>query len=298
MSFANALHRAAELAKLYCLIFICSPFLAVWCVASLRAGRSRRHGYMRELFVLPYPSPLPTKRIEIAHNRIVAEQPPSCHLLHLPPELRSLIFELAVGNRLVHLKMVPNERINELMIRTSCYMLSEATDTPNRLLIPADNISVAVLRTCRSVYLEVLPIVHRRNTFYFHLEDFRPAIECGLGEYCLSDLRSVYLYHCGYPDRPRWDPAFGTLQRMRLHSLALEFEILEWTEVHPSRFSVDNAWCRSLLAIRRLRNLDIFFRRGNPADNPLHRETIRQTLRDLMIGPAADDKYNALLLAR
>ncbi|KAJ6580873.1 hypothetical protein B0H19DRAFT_1112676 [Mycena capillaripes] len=143
----------AELAKLYSQIVICSPILVLRCVVR-RTGRRQRQGCVRELLVLPYPSPLPTDRIDIGRNQPATEQdqPLSCRLLHLPPELCRLIFEVAVGNRLVHLKMVPNN-----------------------LLIPVDQIPVALLLTCRSVYPEVLPI--RQNTFYFHLKDFQPAIQ-------------------------------------------------------------------------------------------------------------------------
>jgi len=296
MSFASAIHKAFEFAKLYSLIAISSPCLLLQCAA--RGGtRRRRHGCA---FVLPYPSPIPTDRIDIGQKQPLMEQPPTCLLLHLPPELRHLIFEMAVGNRLVHLQMVPNERVDELMVRATFYMPSEAPDTPNPMLVPAERIPVAILLSCRQVYLEALPIMHQRNTFHFSLEDFQPAVQYGLGQYCLPDIRSVYLYH-SYPERPltrRWDPAFLTLQQMRLDALTLEFEILEWTELHPRTFSVNNAWCRNLLAIRDLRTLDIFFRHGNPADCPMHRETIKQTLGELMIGAEAEEKYRALMLTQ
>ncbi|KAJ7147618.1 hypothetical protein C8R43DRAFT_1010142 [Mycena crocata] len=293
MHFENAVHRAAEHVKLYSLVALCSPCLLLWCIAkgwSPRSGRRPR---------LPYPNPLPTDRIDIGRDQPLLEQPPTCHLLRLPPELRCLIFEMAVGNRLVHLELVENKRLRQLMIRTACYA-PLGPQTPNPLLVPAEMIPVGLLLACRQVYLEVLPILHQRNTFYFYLEDFRPAIQCGLGQYCLPDIRRVYLFH-SYPDGPwarPWEPAFLTLQKMpRLDTLALEFEILEWTDVHPRTFSIDNAWCRNLLETRGLRSLDIFFRGGNPVDNPDHRETVERTLRELMVGPEADERYKALLLA-
>ncbi|KAJ7173478.1 hypothetical protein C8R46DRAFT_1082933 [Mycena filopes] len=289
MLLANTVHRAAETAKLWSHVVVCSPFLLLWRVSKRRWRLGRlNQGSARELFVLPYPSPLPTNRIDIAQRRAI-EQPPSCRLLHLPLELRRIIFEFAVGNRLVRMRMVPNERMDQFVIQTACYRPSVAPDTPNKLLFPADKIPVALLLTCRSVYVEALPLIHQRNTFYFHLEDFQPALQSGLGQYCLKDIRNVYLYH-SYPDRPlmrRWDSAFATLQQMRLDTLTLEFEILEWTEVHPHTFSLDNDW--------RLRSLDIFFRNGNPPDCPRHREAITRTLCDLMVEPGADERYNALL---
>ncbi|KAJ7780174.1 hypothetical protein DFH07DRAFT_794067 [Mycena maculata] len=294
MPFANALHRVAEFATLYSLVAICSPCLFLWCIT----GGKRRRSSVRELFVLPYPCPLPTDRIDICQNKPV-EQLPACHFLHLPAELRYLIFEMAVGHRFVHLQLEPNRCINELVVRATCYMPSEDPHRPNSMLVPADNIPVALLLSCRQVYLEALPIMHQKNTYHFHLEDFHPAIQYGLGQYCLPNIRSIYLYH-SYPERPRtrsWDPTFRILQQMRLDALTLEFEILEWTELHPRTFSVDSAWCRSLLAIRGLRILDIFFRSGNPPDRPMYRETVVQTLRELMIGAEADVKYKALMLA-
>ncbi|KAJ7036540.1 hypothetical protein C8F04DRAFT_472319 [Mycena alexandri] len=301
MHLANTVHRATEFTKLYSRVVLCSPFLLLWRVSKRRwrLGRLGKQGSLRDLFVLPYPSPLPTKRIDIGQRRAI-EQPASCRLLHLPVELRRIIFEFAVGNRLVRMEMVPNERLDALMIQTTCYRPSDVPDVRNNLLAPADRIPIALLFVCRSVYREVLPIIHQRNTFYFDVEDFQPALQAALGQYCLKDIRSLYLYH-SYPNRPlmrRWDSAFATLQQLHLETLNLEFEILEWTEVHPHTFSVDNAWCRGLLAIRKLRSLSIFFRNGNPADCPRHREAVTQTLHDLMIGPGADERYNDLLCGR
>ncbi|KAJ7777177.1 hypothetical protein B0H16DRAFT_1504583 [Mycena metata] len=295
----NTLHRARECAKLYSHVVLCSPLLLLWRVSKRRLGRLAKHGSTRDLFVLPYPSPLPTKRIDICRRRAI-EQPASCRLLHLPLELRRIIFEFAVGSRLVRMEMVPNERVDALKIQTRCYRPSEVPDAPNNLLVSGEKIPIALLLVCRSVYREVLPIIHQRYTFYFDVEDFQPALQAALGQYCLKDIRSLYLYH-SYPNRPlvrRWDSAFAMLQQMHVESLSLEFEILEWTEVHPHTFSLDNAWCRGLLAIRKLHNLSIFFRNGNPADCPRHREAITQTLRDLMIGPGADERYNDLLCGR
>ncbi|KAJ7483295.1 hypothetical protein FB451DRAFT_1393407 [Mycena latifolia] len=301
MPLASAIDRFTELARLYSLVALYGPWLFLWCVAR-RPSRRRRHGGVPELLVLPYPRRIPTDRVDICPNQIA--QPPTCYLLHLPTELRYLIFEMATGNRLVQLRMVPDHRIHELRIHTTCYGPSEEPDTPNTLLVtllvPTDKISFALSLSCRQVYFEALAVMHGRNTFHFYLEDFLPAIQCELGDYCLPDIRRVYL-SSRYPDRPlmwQWAPAFVALRRMGLHTLTLEFAILEWTELHPSTFSVDNAWCRSLLAIRDLHHLHILFRDGNPPDSPMHREYATQILCDLMIGPEADEKYGRLLTDR
>jgi hypothetical protein len=65
--------------------------------------------------------------------------------------------------------------------------------------------------------------------------------------------------------------------------------------VDPGNFSVEKGWFRDLLTFRdwHLHSLDIFFRTGSLAGGPL---PMTQTLRDLMIGPEADEKYKAFVL--
>ncbi|KAJ7114127.1 hypothetical protein C8R44DRAFT_984662 [Mycena epipterygia] len=298
MPSANAILRAAEHAGLYLLLVLCSPCLCLRFVTRRRGWRGC--GGVMEPIVLPYPSPLSTIRIDIGRDQPPIEQPRTCHLLHLPAELRDLILEMAVGNRLVHLDMVPNQEIDALIMQSTCYAPSEEPDTPNPLLIAADKIPVALLLSCRQVYLEALPIMHQRNTFYFYLKDFQSTIQCSLGEYCLPNIR---LHDRGVQTIMPWEHAFLTLQQMRLTALTLEFSRgLHWTKLQPNIFSVDNAchWCRSLLAIRGLRNLDIFSRYRNPygPGHPMYRETVIQTLHELMIGLEADEKYKALLAGR
>ncbi|KAJ7881193.1 hypothetical protein B0H13DRAFT_2667686 [Mycena leptocephala] len=272
MPFAKTLQKAA--------FFVLSPVVCCW-------PRRRRD----EIYLVRYPSALPADRIDIARSRPTIKQPPTCHLLRLPPELRRIVFEMAVGHRLVHLEMVILER--NYILHTACYALSEAQDILNDMPIPADKIPIALLRTCRSVYVEVLPTIHTRNTFCFQLGDFPAAIQSGLGMYCLPDIRNLYLYH-NYPTTSSefvWARAHRILRRMRLETLTLRFG----SKVDPSDFSVEKGWFRDLLIFRdwHLRSLDIFFRIGSLAGGPL---PMTQTLRDLMIGPEADEKYKAFVL--
>lgn len=124
---------------------------------------------------------------------------------------------------------------------------------------------------------------------------FPAAIQSGLGMYCLPDIRNLYLYH-NYPTTSSefvWARAHRILRRMRLETLTLRFG----SKVDPSDFSVEKGWFRDLLIFRdwHLRSLDIFFRIGSLAGGPL---PMTQTLRDLMIGPEADEKYKAFVLTK
>ncbi|KAF7345380.1 hypothetical protein MVEN_01555900 [Mycena venus] len=289
--FASAVRKAATWAALSPLLVLCSPYLALRYIK-----RRRRRGgvgcVIRMEAALRYPSPLPTDRIDIESGAVVEQ--PRCHLLQLPPELRALIFQLAVGNRLVHIA-VPNHNYDRYIIQTTCYVPPEPPGTPYnlRLLELADNISVALLLTCRSAYVELLPIMHRQNIFYFWLQDLPDIFHSSLGQYCLPKIRAVYIYQNHCRAIAQWSPVFDLLQKMCLESLTLEFDALNWSGVPQFIFSLDSPWCRGLLGVRHLRNLDIFFASGRPED-PQHPETVTQTLRDLMIGPAADEKYETL----
>ncbi|KAJ7860450.1 hypothetical protein B0H14DRAFT_2744839 [Mycena olivaceomarginata] len=286
--------EAAKLTKSYILHALCSPYLAL---LNRRRWRLKRPTRKRSTHMKgPYLTPLPTDRIDTLNQRLpMVAQPSTCRLLRLPPELRELIFEIAAGNRLVHIKRVPVGYDGHL-IYASFYVRPEKLDTPNslRMLDPADDIPVALLLVCRAVYVEVFPIILRQNTFVFSPWDFPPIIQCGLGQHCLTEFRSIHLGKDAWSSSS-WYPTFKFLHRMRLDSLALEFEPNAATYLTPVSFANEN--CRSILAIRHLRNLEIFF--VEPYPHAVHPESdqITKAFRDLMIGPEANEKYEAFLLA-
>jgi hypothetical protein len=84
---------------------------------------------------------------------------------------------------------------------------------------------------------------------------------------------------------------------MCLEVLTLEFTV-DSGQVRREGFRVDKAWRLGLLAIRHLRTLNIVVQTLGP-DSSLDAEKIIdvQAFRDLMIGPEADEKYEAFLLA-
>ncbi|KAF8166574.1 hypothetical protein K438DRAFT_1856983 [Mycena galopus ATCC 62051] len=203
---------------------------------------------------------------------------PTCRLLQLPLELRHLIFEMAVANRLFHIELAPtDEWSNCYIIKATCYVPPERPGTPKDLWDAAESIPLALILTCRAVYVEALPIIHRRNTFSFHLGQF-------------PHIREIYLYHPKHPVSSFiWETAFDILRHMRLDTLILELHSNDCAVVY------NDAWRRRLLAIRNLRNLDIFFQCTE--DSPLPPEAAQaiKEIHDLMIGPLADEKYAAFL---
>ncbi|KAJ7860418.1 hypothetical protein B0H14DRAFT_2744697, partial [Mycena olivaceomarginata] len=273
-----------------------SPYLA------LRWARGRKRRGVLVPIELPHPSPLPVDRIDICRNRPILEQP-ACRLLQLPPELRHLIFEMALANRLVHIQLVLAEQYDRYIVRTTCYAaewLSAPYDL--RMVDPLDDIPVALLLACRAVYVEALPIMHRQNTYYFGLRDLPKILQCSFGQYCLPEIRKLYIHQNHYYSFEvfpvgLWDSMFETLQHMCIEVLTLEFTV-DSAQVQRENFRVDNTWRLGLLAIRHLRTLNIFFQTLVP-DSPLDAEKFIdvQGFRDLMIGPEADERYEAFLLA-
>ncbi|KAF8166572.1 hypothetical protein K438DRAFT_1984125 [Mycena galopus ATCC 62051] len=270
MPLANAVHKAGQLAK--SILVLCSPGLALsWVIPW------KRRSICDKAIEPAYPNPLPTDRIDIWNGPTI-KQPPTCRLLRLPPELRHIIFEMAVGNRLVHIELVLKEpQLDRYIIQTTCYTPCERLGRPN-LRDRAEDISIALLLTCRAIYVEALPIIHRRNTFSFYLRDFPRVIECGLGEYCLPEIRKIY-FRQNSP-AVSWHAALEMLERMRLDTLTLQFGTDDWDFLGAS-----NTWGRCLFGLRHLRNLVIVFP-GVPADSPLklERTRIAQEFRALMIG--------------
>ncbi|KAJ6554208.1 hypothetical protein B0H19DRAFT_1262596 [Mycena capillaripes] len=90
-----------------------------------------------------------------------------------------------------------------------------------------ERILTALLLTCRQVYLEALPILYRRNTFYFQANQFTPTVLSSLGRYSLLNIRSISIVHyvdvCDQDLIPPWSYVFPLTREMRLERLKLGF---------------------------------------------------------------------------
>jgi hypothetical protein len=281
--------KALDIILAFFMLFTFSPYFL--CAIMLYCGRRMLPSLAQQL---------PTHRIDIG-RRPLKTQRPSCHLLSLPPELRQYIYELALGGRVICLTRVglpyhsASLRRHVYKLNSACYVpLLDAESGPNKLDVPADGISTGLLFSCRQVYLEALPILRQRNTFYLQVYSLADVL-ASLGYYCLPDIRSVYLHHI-FDDRASfhgrfWDVTLPLLQRMRLDSLVFEFEKYSShldSGSEPELASVlYTEWGRGVLGIRNLRRLAIFLT-PNP---PVYMKNINQQFRKLMVGPGADERY-------
>ncbi|KAJ7690894.1 hypothetical protein B0H17DRAFT_1134163 [Mycena rosella] len=241
------------------LLFIICPCL---CNVSQRRPRPRQY--------TPSPGPArPKQYIEIPGTP-QAEQPPNCHLLKLPLELRQRIYELALGGRVIGLKRVrsapkPATAVSDVssessdyVVQSTCYEISDSPNGSSNIFGVTEGIPTALLLSCRQVYFEALPILHRYST-----------------------LNSV---------RPQWTAVFALLRQMRLQSLTFEFQDrLEGTELDPAGAVLDSPWARGVLGIRNLRRFELFFKNGASSEYSQYRINLAERLREVVVQPRAKE---------
>ncbi|KAJ7490965.1 hypothetical protein FB451DRAFT_628542 [Mycena latifolia] len=251
-----------------------------------------------------YPPHLPSTRIDISQRRLKA-QPPGSHLLRLPLELRQYIYEFVLGGRVISLKLVTSKLHKHYVVRSKFYEPADVADGSRIRLnsdIPGERIPIALLFACRQVYLEALPILHRCNTFYFRAHEFAGIFLAALGRYCLADIRNIYLYR-SYRRRVYhsfvgpWMEAFELLKQMHLDCLIFEFGVdqRDWRDLDLDMPVLNGWWTRYVVKIRNLRRFDLWFDHADASEVPTYRTDVAQKLRDLMIGPKADERYSMLL---
>ena len=111
-----------------------------------------------------------------------------CLLLDaIPLEIRCMIYDLL----LVSDDLIDSGQANKL--------LGENKSLSLRLHNPISYISAALLRTCRTVYKEGLPILYGRNVFDFsHPEAIRKFRHCGIDEFPRSRFLLVDKSLCNF----------------------------------------------------------------------------------------------------
>ncbi|KAJ7819780.1 hypothetical protein B0H14DRAFT_2835708 [Mycena olivaceomarginata] len=256
--------------------------------------RPRRHWTL--------PRTLPKSRIDI-RQLAPAKQPRAWRFFSLPLELRQLIYEQLLGGRVAYLRCVP-VRHTAVTRATFFQPVDHPNDDPQRLDTSAERVSTAVLLACRQIYLEAQPILYQRNTFYVSVHNLEMAILTGLGEFCLPNIRSLYLYH-NYRTTyiPPWATVFPRLQQMRLTHLVFEFEIYgaswdRWTAHNPRVDVLNDTWARSVFSIRTLSQFGLFIKDLSLQDvnKPIvHSADVAEEFRKLMIGSRAEESYRDYL---
>ncbi|KAJ7303766.1 hypothetical protein DFH08DRAFT_903459 [Mycena albidolilacea] len=284
LAASKAISKAAGTFFEYFSVILCCPCL---CAIFVCGGVGGKCGGKHVLPTLPDPLPFPTPRIDIQHLP-VKEQPQSCYLLSkLPLELRQCIFEQVLGGRLIDLLVVDAASKGWRMVWSRCYVLVDNLAHARTRNIPpatADQLSPALLRSCRQIYAEALPILHQRNTFSFCASHLEMLVRYGLGEYCLPDIRSVYVYELRPSSASGWKDVFVVLHRMGLERVAFELKAEpEMEELDPR---IEYSWARRVLKLRNLRRLELWLYYGAGEDPELV-----ERLRGLMIGPGADGRY-------
>ncbi|KAJ7261861.1 hypothetical protein C8J57DRAFT_459340 [Mycena rebaudengoi] len=269
-------------------------------------GRSRRYSLCdnRSMFSPPLlgcggnsqsPTPRPTPPPRKTHRYPPeSNRGPDPSLSFTSPSRRAARahFEMALGRRAVQISLVPHSR-RRRVIRTKCYWSAEETNTYTAVdnlggSSQTDRLPVAFLRSCRQVYLEALVILHQRNTYYFDVREFSPAVLGALGEYSFGDIHNVHLTHCTLLMWPR-SSVFSLLARMGLRCLTVEFQEEEWMGIlhlDTPDYSVSSPWCQNLLPLPKLQKFDVIFKDRFGAVDPADREAFKQQMRELIMGPA------------
>ncbi|KAJ7819060.1 hypothetical protein B0H14DRAFT_2837557 [Mycena olivaceomarginata] len=242
-----------------------------------------------------YPLPLPSTRLPI-YERPLPQQQTDCPFLHLPPELRQCIYDEVLGGRFIAVGLVASRTLGHCIVHSAYYELP-SPDEPVSLrgLLRTDSINTTLLLSCRQVYLEALPTIHRYNTFGIHVCQLETVIASGWGAHCLPDICSLHLYH-DYRSTPAppWSAVFQLLRQMRLNKLVFEFafQLLEWSELSPQRDVFNTAWGRGVLSMKGLglRTFRLYFTAGDPPEAPVYRATITDRFCRAIIRPGMEEK--------
>jgi len=274
------------LVYILCLPFflLAFPFFVLWTLVFPEKPPPHAHRFR-------HPPPLPTARIDICQRPgALAEQPPNCHLLKLPLELRRCIYEYAVGGRVIRLRLrVPFGRTDyphQEVFATYHFDSDDLNGTANKPGEPAAGIPLALLLSCRQVYLEALPILHGRNIFHFPVSDFTSIFLAALGEFTLPDIRNVYLNH-SHPV-PYWPGVFELLVRMR-HFDSLVFHLNIQGQAESVNSTSVSRWADGVVRLLRGGNVTSFaayFTRDGAGDRV---GEINVQGGQFIIGPEADE---------
>ncbi|KAK7020325.1 hypothetical protein R3P38DRAFT_1201056 [Favolaschia claudopus] len=238
------------------------------CGTNRRRSASNADGFIRSKSPSPRFSSLPPHVDLRRAKRPLATQAEACSFFNLPFEIREMIYEELFSRRLIFLrhKLTDSPEGRCAVIKSwSCLPDDPLAHMPIGALLesPVSRVSTGLLLSCRQTYFEGLPILHRTNTFHIWASQLDEVVRCGLGEYCLPDIRSVYIdldvdVWPGADTSVCWLTVFVILRKMGLQQVA--FDMDGRTELGAY---LDTDWGRRSLALGNLKRLEFWFRVGS-----------------------------------
>lgn len=262
-----------------CFVIFCCPCLLLFCVASGVSGLHRGRAKVTTKEPQPSaPKPLPPRRRALSTTSFDRTLDSNCLLLdRLPPEIRLEIYTYVLGRNLLHL-VQGEERISHVRCRASSATDFRRTCRPAaantaRRILPGStsNGNLALIKTCRQVYIEAMDVLYTTNVFdlddprtllYFS-QSIRPqrlASITKLHVYCPIGSPLGHGHGNSYPiqeppyDEKTWKRFWHVIatQMPRLVDLRVCFGV----RFGISELKMDDAWVKPLLEIRGLNRFD------------------------------------------
>lgn len=198
--------------------------------------------------------PVPYIRINITQTTIPEVRSTSMLLTSIPLEIRQQIFHHVLGGRNLHLVRVPGSVMCSPKRRIPW---KSEHPLPEHFPTAFDTLDLALLRTCRQIYIEAISIVYGSNVF--NLED--PAVLMFLYEHqwlrsrlmAIKHVEMQWLWNHTHFFEDQWERFWRLISTMTLRSLKL-------CCLPRGLLLGDNWWrVRPMLAVHGIRHVEIEF---------------------------------------
>jgi len=214
------------------------------------------------------------KEISVAYNPATNASSPL--LCKLPLEIRRKIYAYALGQQVIHILLVPH-RITHICCTSPtvtdftrvCCPHAGTSPVPQHVPTPPSKIPVALLRTCRQIYTEALPVLYGLNTFDINDLSAFVFLAAAIPPKGLASMRSLHvLWMADFPPlrdeitkpafKAPFDDAtflrFWTVLATRMPALR-ELRMATYHSIWTPTIDVKDEWVQPL---KRVKGLDLF----------------------------------------
>ncbi|KAI9830513.1 MAG: hypothetical protein M1819_005471 [Sarea resinae] len=200
-----------------------------------------------------------------------------CPLLHLPPEIRSIIFQFVLVESA---PLQPNVR--------ALFRLAERYEQTQERPPPETVLSLA--RTCEQFFFEAIDIYYGLNRFEFRNNYDLYVFLYMIGSECRCRIHHIRTWVRGCQAKDAFE-LLAQCTSLRTLSLVVNYETLEGTK-HPQEDLLAARGMKSLRKVRGLRNLEIVHDKTRGAwFRDAHVQEVTDILRSELTSPRTEQEH-------